>query len=304
VKVAREDLHVLTGSYVLDALTSSEREDFERHLHHCPSCQAEVRGLRETAARLAMAKSSRPPARMESAVLAATYRTRQLPPLPGERAARNLQRVRSSRLFSGPERVRASRLFSGPERVRASRLFAGLRGTGRRESGLRLPAPRSNAQRSNSRRWTQMPRLAGAVAVASVAAAVGLGITQISTQHQLDTVQASNAAITRVVQAPDARIEKKATAGGTVTVVFSSQRDAAVITTSKLTSLPSGRVYQLWVMSSAGARSAGLVSQPDQASQVLAAGVRSGDKIGMTVEPAGGTSTPTTAPVLVMPLAT
>jgi anti-sigma-K factor RskA len=292
VKVAREDLHVLTGSYVLDALTSSEREDFERHLHHCPSCQAEVRGLRETAARLAMAKSSRPPARMESAVLAATYRTRQLPPLPGERAARNLQRVRSSRLFSGPERVRASRLF------------AGLRGTGRRESGLRLPAPRSNAQRSNSRRWTQMPRLAGAVAVASVAAAVGLGITQISTQHQLDTVQASNAAITRVVQAPDARIEKKATAGGTVTVVFSSQRDAAVITTSKLTSLPSGRVYQLWVMSSAGARSAGLVSQPDQASQVLAAGVRSGDKIGMTVEPAGGTSTPTTAPVLVMPLAT
>ena len=149
-----------------------------------------------------------------------------------------------------------------------------------------------------------MPRLVGAVAAASVAAAVGLGITQVSTQHQLDTVQASNAAITRVVQAPDARIEKKATAGGTVTVVFSSQRDAAVITTSKLTALPSGRVYQLWVMSPAGARSAGLVSQPDQASQVLAAGVRSGDKIGMTVEPSGGTPKPTTTPVLVMPLAT
>jgi anti-sigma-K factor RskA len=310
VKVAREDLHVLTGSYALDALTNSEREDFERHLHHCPSCQAEVRGLRETAARLAMAKSSRPPARMESAVLAATYRTRQLPPLPGERAARNLDRVRSSRLF------------------------AGLHGTGRRESGLRLPAPGSNTRRptrrpvtdrpvtdrpvtdrpvtdrraadrpSLARRWTQMPRLVGAVAAASVAAAVGLGITQISTQHQLDTVQASNAAITRVVQAPDARIEKKATVGGTVTVVFSSQRDAAVITTSKLTALPSGRVYQLWVMSPAGARSAGLVSQPDQASQVLAAGVRSGDKIGMTVEPSGGTSQPTTTPVLVMPLAT
>jgi anti-sigma-K factor RskA len=316
VKVAREDLHVLTGSYVLDALTNSEREDFERHLHHCPSCQAEVRGLRETAARLAMAKSSRPPARMESAVLAATYRTRQLPPLPGERAARNLQRVRSSRLFSG------------------------LQGSGRRESGLRLPAPggpphrstrrpgadrpsaagpsaagrrgmngpgangRSADRLSLARRWTQAPRLVGAVAVASVIAAVGLGITQISTQHQLDTVQASNAAITRVVQAPDARIEKKTTAGGTVTVVFSSQRDAAVITTSKLTALPSGRVYQLWVMSPAGPRSAGLVSQPDQASQVLAAGVRPGDKIGMTVEPAGGTSKPTTTPVLVLPLVT
>jgi anti-sigma-K factor RskA len=263
------DVHVLTGSYVLDALTNSEREDFERHLHHCPSCEAEVRGLRETAARLAVAKSSRPPARMESAVLAAAYRTRQLPPVPGERAARNLQRVRSSRLL------------------------AGLPGSGPATDRLSL-----------ARRWTQMPRLVGAVAAASVAAAVGLGITQISTQHRLDTVQASNAAITRVVQAPDARIEKKAIVGGTVTVVFSSQRDAAVITTSKLTSLPSGRVYQLWVMSSAGARSAGLVSQPDQASQVLAAGVRAGDQIGMTVEPAGGTSKPTTTPVLIMPVTT
>jgi len=276
VKAAREDMHVLTGGYALDALSHSEGEDFERHLHHCPSCESEVRGLRETAARLAMAQAVRPPARMEQRVLTATYRTRQLPPLPGERAVRNLQRVR------------------------ASRLLAGLQGTGRRESGLRLPAPRGNSQR----RWTQMPRLVGAVAAASVAVAVGLGITQISTQHQLDTVQAGNVAITRVVQAPDARIETKKTNGGDVTVVFSSEREAAVITTSKLTSLPSGRVYQLWVLSSTGARSAGLVSQPDQASQVLAADVRSGDKIGMTVEPSGGTSQPTTTPVLVMPLTT
>jgi len=305
VKVAREDMHVLTGSYALDALSHSEREDFERHLHHCPSCEAEIRGLRETAARLAMAQAVRPPVRMEQRVLAATYGTRQLPPLPGERAARNLQGVRTSRLFAG---LRGTGLRG-----------TGLRGTGRRESGLRLPAPRGNSQRGNSRpgsgrpdadrpslarRWTQMPRLVGAVAAASVAAAVGLGITQISTQHQLNTVQASNAAITRVVQAPDARIETKKTNGGDVTVVFSSEREAAVITTSELTSLPSGRVYQLWVLSSTGARSAGLVSQPDQASQVLAADVRSGDKIGMTVEPSGGTSHPTTTPVVVMPLTT
>ena len=233
MKVAREDMHVLTGSYALDALSHSEREDFERHLHHCPSCEAEIRGLRETAARLAMAQAVRPPVRMEQRVLAATYGTRQLPPLPGERAARNLQRVRTSRLFAG---LRGTGLRGTGLRG------TGLRGTGRRESGLResglrLPAPRGNSQRGNirpgsgrpdadrpslARRWTQMPRLVGAVAAASVAAAVGLGITQISTQHQLNTVQASNAAITRVVQAPDARIETKKTNGGDVTVVFSS----------------------------------------------------------------------------------
>ena len=83
----RDDLHVLTGSYVLDAISDGEREEFERHLQACPSCDAEVRGLRETAARLALARAVTPPVRMEQRVLAATYQTRQLPPL----AASHLQ---------------------------------------------------------------------------------------------------------------------------------------------------------------------------------------------------------------------
>jgi hypothetical protein len=147
-----------------------------------------------------------------------------------------------------------------------------------------------------------------AAAAASVAVAVGLGITQIATQHQLQSAQASNAAITQVVQAPDAHIESKGTgAGGTVTVVFSGQRRAAVISTKGMKSLPPGQVYQLWVMSPAGAgpasaRSAGLLTQPDQPSDVLASQVRPGDRIGITVEPSGGTSSPTTTPVLVLPL--
>ena len=85
VKIARDDLHVLTGSYVLDAVDDAEREEFERHLPHCPACEAEVRGLRETAARLAMARAVTPPARMEQRVLAAAHQTRQLPPLPAPR---------------------------------------------------------------------------------------------------------------------------------------------------------------------------------------------------------------------------
>ena len=58
MKAVRDDLHVLTGSYVLDAISDAEREEFERHLQVCPTCDAEVRGLRETAARLALASSS------------------------------------------------------------------------------------------------------------------------------------------------------------------------------------------------------------------------------------------------------
>lgn len=73
---------MLTGSYVLDALSGPELGSFERHLRHCRSCDAEVRGLRETAARLATARALQPPSRLRQRVLAATSRTRQLPPPP------------------------------------------------------------------------------------------------------------------------------------------------------------------------------------------------------------------------------
>ena len=161
VKILAEDLHVLTGSYALDALPDLERAEFERHLPHCPSCDAEVRGLRETAARLAMTRALQPPPGMEQRVLASAYRTRQLPPL-----AVDHQR-----------------------RAQVSRLFAGPRG--------RIPR-----------------RVAAFAAAASVAAAVALGVTQVSTQHQLESARASDAAISRVVTAPDARIETTGTSSG------------------------------------------------------------------------------------------
>jgi anti-sigma factor RsiW len=84
-----DELHVLTGSYALDALAGPERKSFERHLVHCTACQAEVRGLRETAARLAMAKALRPPPPLRDRVLAAAYLTRQLGSAGPRHAARH-----------------------------------------------------------------------------------------------------------------------------------------------------------------------------------------------------------------------
>ncbi len=245
VKILAEDLHVLTGSYALDALPDLERAEFERHLPHCPSCDAEVRGLRETAARLAMTRALQPPPGMEQRVLASAYRTRQLPPLEVDHQ----------------------------RRARVSRLFTGQRG--------RVPR-----------------RVAAFAAAASVAAAVALGVTQVSTQHQLESARASDAAISRVVTAPDARIETTGTrAGGSVTVVASAALREAVVTATGMVSPPTGRVYQVWVMSPSGARSAGLMAG---SSTLLASAVVPGDRIGITVEAAGGTSKPTTTPVAVL----
>jgi len=256
VKDMRDDLHVLTGSYVLDAISDDEREEFERHLQACPSCAAEVRGLRETAARLALARAVTPPARMEQRVLAATYQTRQLPPLSGD----HLRTVRERRRVQA-EGVLALRRVSWPRRV------------------------------------------AVAAAAASVAAAVSLGAVHLSTQHQLDTVRASGAAIVRVVTAPDAHVATARTsAGGSVTVVTSAALRESVVSATGMAALPRDRVYQVWVMSPAGARSAaarsvGLL----QDTQLLAAAVTPGDRIGITVEPSGGTSQPTTTPIAILP---
>ncbi|HWM95948.1 MAG TPA: anti-sigma factor, partial [Streptosporangiaceae bacterium] len=180
------------------------------------------------------------PARMEQQVLAATYRTRQLPPLPAGRSRRERRRVQAKRAL-----------------------------------------PR---------------RLAVLAVAASMAAAVALGITQLTAQHQLDQARATS--IARVVTAPDAHVETARTsAGGSVTVVTSAALREAVVSTSGMASLPSSRVYQVWVMSPSGARSAGLM----RGSSLLAA-ARPGDRIGITVEPAGGTARPTTTPVAVLPV--
>jgi anti-sigma-K factor RskA len=296
VKALPDNMHVLTGSYALDALDAQERAEFERHLQHCPSCQAEVRGLRETAARLAIARAARPPAQLEQRVLAATYRTRQLPPLAADRLRGDL-RTRLAWLF-GP-RLATDQPDSSRTR-RSDRRAVGRSDRGRSDRG------RGNGWSSN---WLRSPRLVGAVgavAAVGVAAAVGLGITQVSTQHQLNSAQATSTAIAKVLDAPDARIEAtSATAGGAVTVVVSALQREAVVTTRGMPALSSSRVYQVWVMTSSGAaRSVGLLSSTAHIGELLASGVQSGDRIGITVEPSGGASRPTTTPVATVPLTT
>ena len=162
---------------------------------------------------------------------------------------------------------------------------------------------RSRSSRSAGRGW--YPRLATAVAAAALAAAVALGITQATTQHQLHQAQAQNQAMASVLAAPDAQLASRSTlAGGVATVVVSRSRHALVITTSGLPALTGGKVYELWYMAPGNVRPAGLLPAPahGETAPLLAADITRGDKVAITVEPAGGTSHPTTRPILVMSL--
>jgi anti-sigma-K factor RskA len=247
VSAQRHELHLLTGAYAADALSGAELAEFEKHLARCQPCAEEVRGLRETAARLGMATAIAPPPGMRQQVLDAAGRTRQLPP-------------------SG----RKLRALGAPGRAPRLRRV--------------LPRP-----------------LAAAAMIAMAAAIAVLAVLQAGTRQQLDHAQAGNRAVAAVLAAPDARIQASGTTvGGTVTAVISSRDREAVITTAGMPAPAGTRVYQLWVINAAGAaRSAGLL--PARAtgatSPVLAGNVLPGDRLGITIEPAGGSSRPTTIPI-------
>ena len=98
MKLLRHDLHTLTGVYALDAIDGAERDRFERHLHRCQPCDQEVRGLHETAGRLAVAVARVPPAELKERVLASAARTRQLPPAAAGRPQPKIGRTWLPRL--------------------------------------------------------------------------------------------------------------------------------------------------------------------------------------------------------------
>jgi len=259
VRFLREELHSLTGAYALDALDSAERDRFTRHLHRCQACDKEVRGMRETAARLGMAVAAVPPAYLRERVLAAVASTRQLPPETQPRPARGALRA-----------------------------------------GWPVWSRRSGRARES---W--FPRPAALLAAAAAAVAIVLGVTQVVTQRELGHARAQTQAVEAVLSAPDAKLLTRSTPhGGRATVVVSQSRHALVLTMSGLPPLPAAKVYEVWFMAPGRARPAGLLPSPSagRTAPLLADGLAAGDRIGVTVEPAGGTSRPTTTPILVMSL--
>ena len=126
--------------------------------------------------------------------------------------------------------------------------------------------------------------------------------------HTTSTILASDRArtqqVTAVLAAVDARrLSGKVASGGRGIVVVSRKKGAAVVVASGVSTLPSDRTYQLWLIGASGARSAGLLPLTSSTSEpVLVTGVGAAGTLAMTVEPAGGTAQPTTTPILAITL--
>ena len=149
------------------------------------------------------------------------------------------------------------------------------------------------------------PRLAVAIAGVGMLLALALGTLLISTQHQLRVQEAHTGEIAAIMNAPDADIMTvRARPHGSATVVMSHAARALVLTTARLPALPSNKCYQVWLMGTHRIRSAGRLPSPKQGmtAPMIVAGLAAGDRMGVTVEPAGGARRPSSPPVLMLDL--
>ena len=141
---------------------------------------------------------------------------------------------------------------------------------------------------------------AALAAVAVLAVAVVFGVSDGSMRNQLSAAQDSSQQIAAVLTARDATMMTGAVAGGgTVTIVMSHAMRELVFTAADLHPLPASRGYELWLIGPAGERPVTMLSPGGHAmaGPVIAAGLRAGDHLALTAEPAGGSARPS-APMM------
>jgi anti-sigma-K factor RskA len=142
--------------------------------------------------------------------------------------------------------------------------------------------------------------VAAVAGVAVLAVAVVFGVSNGSMRDQLNQAQVSSQQIAAVLTARDATMMTGAVAGGgTVTIVMSHARHALVFTAADLHALPASRGYEFWLIGPAGDRPVTMFRPGghDMLGPVIASGLKAGDHLALTAEPAGGAARPT-APMM------
>jgi anti-sigma-K factor RskA len=147
-----------------------------------------------------------------------------------------------------------------------------------------------------SRRWS---RTMLGVAAALVAAVLGLSVVVVQLRAQLDETRQQAQTLAAVVNAPDATSVGSAQGR----LVVSRSAGKAVYFAGDLPPKPDDKAYQLWFMSPEATRSAAVLAErPDRTEPVLLTLTPDADQFGITIEPAGGSPSPTSPPVAMLDL--
>ncbi|WP_187279897.1 anti-sigma factor domain-containing protein [Quadrisphaera setariae] len=275
--------HDLTAAYAVDALTGAEAREAEAHLAGCAACRAELAELREALADLTAPVE--PSAALRASVLAALDDVEQLPPAPPSTAA---ARPAAAATTTPPSTAAVAEAAPEPSA----------------EGGDELALRRAR-RRSRSSRW--LPAVAAAAAAVLVAAAALGGWTALRWRADAERAQQTAYAVAKIAAAPDAVTVAAQDGGdgwGSTRVVASASLGEAVLVPTGVEQAPRGRTWQLWwVTGDQAPRSAGTVSDPADAPEVLQGAAEGATAVAVTLEPAGGSTAPTSTPVAVYPLA-
>lgn len=139
-------------------------------------------------------------------------------------------------------------------------------------------------------RWRRVLVAAAAAGVFSVA---GVGIWQARDDGPAPTLAQ------QVLDASDAsRASQTLQGGATAAVVRSPSLGRAVLVTTGMPAAPEGKVYQLWLQTADGRMaSAGILPAGADQVVVLEGDARTATAAGISIEPAGGSTQPTTEPI-------
>jgi anti-sigma-K factor RskA len=150
--------------------------------------------------------------------------------------------------------------------------------------------------RPRIKRW-QTGALAAAAALVIGLGAVGVGMALRPTPAPSTAEQ--------VFAAPDVRtVSGDIPSGGTATVVFSREKNAGVLVMNNVAPPRPGTVYQMWLIGDNGPQSAGTMDDKVVAPSTTAVlpDLGSSKALAFTVEPAAGSTVPTTPVFAELPL--
>ncbi|MDY7528966.1 MULTISPECIES: anti-sigma factor [unclassified Cryobacterium] len=280
----------LSGAYALNALEARERAAFEAHLESSEEARIESAELSDTAVALGLATAPvQPSAALKASLMAKLSSTPQFAPLAGPASTRT----------TAPA---ADAAPAAPGLAAVPPVPPSAAGVGSRSGSGASAAERAR------KRWFQRPASLLAAAAAAVALFIGgtfVGLGLAGTSGTSDSFAAQQAAsLAQLNAAPDVQRASATTADGhQATLVWSDTSSLSALVVDGLPALSGDKDYQLWYIGAGGAVSAGLLDTSVSASggtawRVLDGSLTSGDTIGMTVEPKGGSKQPTTTPIV------
>ena len=263
----------LAEVYALDAVDDADRAAIEGYLHSAPQAEraafdGRVRQARETLAASFAAEEEPPPGLLDR--ILASLPSHDAPAVPGAHPFHEASAV-------PPVVARPVREPSGPS------VTDELGDARKRREERRRP--------QGMRNW-----LVG-VAAAAIIALGGVGVGAY--------VANQNDPLNQVLQAGDVRqATVNVTGGGTATVTVSPSKDAIVVKMNDVPAPPAGKVYQMWLIPKDGSApvSQGLMDAEALSKPAVVKGISAASALGITVEPTGGSASPTTPTVAAAPL--